>query len=205
MKYSPEIISSLKQGGIGVLPTDTIYGIVACALNAKAVERVYEVRRRRPDKPCIILIADVSDLSRFGITVDQSTHQLINKLWPGAISIILPCEHEDFSFLHRGTKTLAFRLPASDALRVFLRATGPLIAPSANPEGMQPATTIGEAKIYFDDRVDFYLPVQAPAQNGLKIPLIGAPSTVVEIRKGKVVVLRQGAADINEELKEYGE
>lgn len=205
MKYSPEIISSLKQGGIGVLPTDTIYGIVACALNAKAVERVYEVRRRRPDKPCIILIADVSDLSRFGITVDQSTHQLINKLWPGAISIILPCEHEDFSFLHRGTKTLAFRLPASDALRAFLRATGPLIAPSANPEGMKPATTIGEAKIYFDDRVDFYLPDQAPAQNGPEIPLIGAPSTVVEIRKGKVVVLRQGAADINEELKEYGE
>jgi L-threonylcarbamoyladenylate synthase len=84
MKYSQQIIKSLKEGGVGVIPTDTVYGIVCSALNEKSVEKVYGIRRRRPDKPCIILIADISDLSLFGIEIDspsnQVTKQLINKV-----------------------------------------------------------------------------------------------------------------------------
>ena len=84
------VSGKLLTGQIGVLPTDTIYGVVARALDSKAVERVYQVRGRRPDKPCIILIADVADLTGFGITLDPSTLELLNLLWPGSISIVLP-------------------------------------------------------------------------------------------------------------------
>lgn len=192
MTYSPQTIQSLKDGRIGVLPTDTIYGLVASALNEKAVERVYEVRGRRPDKPCIILIADVSDLSRFGIKLTtQVTDQLINRLWPGQISIVLPCDRSELAYLHRGTKTLAFRLPANEDLREFLRQTGPLIAPSANPEGQAHAVTIEKARAYFADTVDFYEDA-GPQSSG--------PSTVVEIRDGKISILRQGALTIPPEL-----
>ncbi len=196
------IVKSLKAGGVGVLPTDTIYGVVARALNEKSVERVYQLKGRTPTKPCIILIADISDLSLFGITVGRLTDQLINRLWPGPVSIILPCTNQKFSYLHRGTNSLAFRLPADESLRTLLRETGPLIAPSANPEGQPPATTIEEAKKYFGDNMDFYLPFEAFAKKGEDAvgKFSGKPSTLVEIRGGKVVILRQGSAVIPAEL-----
>lgn len=194
-KAYEEVTQKLLAGGIGVLPTDTIYGIVARALDAKAVERVYEVRRRRPDKPCIILIADVSDLEQFGV----APLPVLEKLWPGAVSVILSCHDEasmgeggdDLVYLHRGTNALAFRLPAGEDLRELLRKTGPLIAPSANIEGMKPAVTIEDAKVYFDDKVDFYVDV------GMRV---GEPSTLVEVKDGRVLVLRQGAVNIPVEL-----
>lgn len=183
---------------MGVLATDTIYGVVAQALNEKAVERVYEVRHRRPDKPCIILIGDVSDLEKFGIQLTNGftrrggqADQLINKLWPGGVSIIFPCNAEQLVYLHRGTKTLALRLPDDEGLRSLLKETGPLIAPSANPEGQAHAVTIEKARAYFADTVDFYDDA-GPRQGG--------PSTVVEIKDGKVVVLREGAVKIPAEL-----
>jgi L-threonylcarbamoyladenylate synthase len=196
-----EIIEQLRAGGVVVLATDTLYGIVACALNEKAVQRVYDTKGRAPEKPCIILIADIGDLSLFGITVDQLTEQLINRLWPGPISIVLACDKPEFAYLHRGTKTLAFRLPADEEFRAFLRETGPLIAPSANPEGQPPAVTIEEAKAYFSDKVDFYLPAEAVAKEGEDDGrLEGKPSTLVAIENGKVVVLRQGIYKVSESL-----
>ncbi len=96
-----ETIEQLRAGGVVVLPTDTLYGIVACALNEVAVQRVYDIKGRAPEKPCIILIADIADLSLFGITVDQLTSQLLSRLWPGPISIVLPCDKPEFTYLHR--------------------------------------------------------------------------------------------------------
>ncbi len=186
------IIAQLKEGSIGILPTDTLYGIVAPALNQKAVERVYAVKGRRPDKPCIILISEISDLGQFGINPDMQTADILTSLWPGPISIVLPCQAEalakdgladNLEYLHRGTKTLAFRLPQNDELRDFLRETGPLIAPSANLEGKEPAHTIADAESYFNGRVDFY------ADGGT---LEGAASTVIALENGKVKILRQG-------------
>lgn len=195
MKCSQQIIKFLKEGGVGVVPTDTVYGIVCSALNEKSVEKVYEIRRRRPDKPCIILIADISDLSLFGIGIDspsnQVTKQLIGQLWPGPVSIVLPCNKEELSYLHRGTNTLAFRLPANEDLRAMLRETGPLIAPSANPEGQAPAVTIEKAREYFSDSVDFYEDAG---------PRAGEPSTVVSVENGRIRILRQGSAIIPAEL-----
>jgi len=194
------ITDQLKTGAIGVLPTDTIYGLVARALDSKAVERVYEVRRRRPDKPCIILIADIKDLEQFGMATPEDTLRVVGRLWPGAVSIVLPCDNSpaggEFSYLHRGTKTLAFRLPDNDVLRSMLRNTGPLIAPSANPEGMKPAATIQQAREYFGDSVDFYLPVSTDVD----APLVSEPSTLVEIKNGRLVVLRQGGFKIPKDL-----
>ena len=194
MKTTPlNPIQQLRAGAIGVLATDTLYGLVACALNQTAVQRVYQVKGRAPGKPCIILIPDISDLIKFGVHLtDHATSQLVSTLWPGPVSIVFPCDQIDFEYLHRGTATLAFRLPADEELRALLRATGPLIAPSANPEGQPPAKTIEEAIGYFGERVDFYL------DSGLRT---SEPSTLVEIQNGKVVVLRQGLATIPKEVR----
>jgi L-threonylcarbamoyladenylate synthase len=185
---SKKIVKILKEGGIGVLPTDTIYGLVGTALNPQTVERIYKVRKRNPKKPFIILIQSIKDLEKFNVhPEDKQEKEILAKYWPGKVSIILPCQDQRFKYLHRGTQTLAFRLPDEKNLVQLIKQTGPLVAPSANPEGLPPATTIEEAKNYFGDNVDFYVDA-----GELNLP----PSTLIALEKGKVVVKREGAVRI---------
>ena len=96
------IAERIKQGEIGVIPTDTIYGIVCSAFNENSVEKLYKIRKRNKDKPMIILIGSVNDLKLFNIDA-------IVKNWPEKTSIVFDCN--DFEYLHRGKRSLAFRLP----------------------------------------------------------------------------------------------
>ncbi len=186
---APARISKIiRDGGTGVLPTDTIYGLVASALDKKAVGKVYKMRERNPKKPFIILISSVRDLEIFGIRVDKKLRSLLFKFWPGKVSVILPCPLKRYHYLHRGTNSLAFRLPANEDLIEILKKTGPLIAPSANLEGLPPAKTIERARKYFGDQAEFY------ADSG---KLDSPPSTLIRISaNGEVAVLRRGAMKI---------
>jgi L-threonylcarbamoyladenylate synthase len=146
------------------------------------------VRGRNPEKPCVILIADVLDLALFGIDIQSVEVWVASKYWPGKVSAILPCKHPEMQYLHRGTNTLAFRIPEKPELRDILRETGPLIAPSANPEGEIPARTVKEAKKYFGKKVDFY------ADEGEKE---SEPSTLIKITGEDIDILRKGEAEID--------
>ena len=158
-----KIIDILKKGGIGVLPTDTIYGLVGLALDKEAVERIYKVRKRDSRKPFIILINSLKDLDIFSVKINGRTEDFLKKIWPGPVSVILPISDErqetkdKFRYLHRDTGTLAFRLPKNFAFRTILKKTGPLVAPSANIAGQPSAFIIKEAKKYFGGSVDFYV------------------------------------------------
>lgn len=150
-------IATLQNGGIGVIATDTIYGIVGQALNRTTTERIYKVKKRTPMKPFIILISSLVDLESFNVTINEQTKLILDNYWPGPVSIILDCQSDDFEYLHRGTNTLAFRIPAKSELIDIITQTGPLVAPSANPEGLEPAADITAARTYFGESVDFYI------------------------------------------------
>jgi L-threonylcarbamoyladenylate synthase len=182
------IIKILKTGGVGVMPTDTIYGLLGSALNEKTVERIYRVRQRQPDKPLIILVSSLADLKLFGVKLDKNTVDILDKYWPGKISVILLCSLKKFDYLHRGTKNLAFRLPKNKWLQDLLKKTGPLVAPSANPEGLSPAKNVTEAKKYFGEQVDFYQVGKISSSQS---------STLIEIANGKIKVLREGAVKVS--------
>ncbi|MCK9352442.1 MAG: L-threonylcarbamoyladenylate synthase [Candidatus Pacebacteria bacterium] len=176
-----EIIQILKNGGIGVLPTDTLYGLVGRALVPETVARIYRVRKRSPEKPLIILISSVNELELFGVSKDREEVKAAQGFWPGKVSIILPCHDPKFEYLHRGTNTLAFRLPDKPDLLELLKETGPLAAPSANPEGEPPALTAEEAKKYFGSDADFYDDV------GI---IRSEPSAIIKITGNKIDVIR---------------
>jgi len=188
--FNQNLIDSLKKGGLAVLPTDTLYGIHASALDQKSVENVYRIRKRAPEKPFIILIGSIDQIKLFGIKIDGQTKNIMNNYWPGKLSIVLPCIESKYEYLHRGTETLAFRLPDKKELIDFLLITGPLISTSVNPEGMPPAKTIEEAKKYFGNQINFYI------DQG---KLDSLPSTVIKIENGKIEVLRQGKVIIHNE------
>ncbi len=174
-------IDILKEGGIGVIPTDTLYGLVGQALSQVAVDRIYALKQRPPQKPCIILVSSIEDLEQFGVDLDMETHEILKELWPGPTSIILPIKADHLSYLDRGTHTLAFRLPDNIDLVKLLSLTGPLIAPSANPDSQPPAETIDQAQAYFGPHVDFY--VDGGRRNG-------SPSRLIKLENGQMTVLR---------------
>lgn len=175
MKPIPkEIIEKIRMGAIAVLPTDTIYGIVGSALRSDVVERIYDLQTRGGKKPMIVLISGIEDLKKFSIVLSSKYSSFLKKIWPAPISVIIPCPEEEYKYLHRGMKTVAFRLPKDEWLRNLLKKTGPLVAPSASPEGLRPAQTIQDAKNYFGERVDLYI------DGGVKR---GEPSMLIEIKR----------------------
>lgn len=179
--------SLITNGSVGVIPTDTIYGLVGSALMPEVVERIYTIRARDTSKPLIVLIALLQDLERFGIIPDRRLKSVLEKYWPGPVSVILQIPNERYDYLHRGTNGIAFRLPDKKELIELIIKTGPLVAPSANPEGKPLARAIDEARAYFGDRVDFYV------DEGV---LGGPSSTLAEYVNGKLRIIRQGAVPI---------
>lgn len=175
------IIGLLKKGGVGVVPTDTIYGLVGCALLRQTVEKIYTLRQRDVQKPLIILISSLDDLKIFNIELSTKTKKILSQFWPGPVSIILPCNDDHFFYLHRGTNSLAFRIPDKPPLLALIKKVGPLVAPSANLEGQPPAQTIKQANKYFGDKVSFYI-------DGGKI--CAPPSTIISLEKNKITLIR---------------
>lgn len=180
--HTDDLAQAIKAGGVGVIPTDTLYGLVGSALLPDAVERIYELKRRDQTKPFIVLIADVGDVEQFGIVLSDELRTALADYWPGAYSIILPTLDEQFEYLHRGSDQIAFRLPDNETLVELLRETGPLVAPSANTEGMPPATNVAEARNYFGTSVDFYVEGEE---------LSGRASTIIEITPDGTRVVRE--------------
>ncbi len=134
----------------------------------------------------------MSELKRFAIDISKEQELVLKKYWsfaknqdfqPGPTSIVLDCSDEKFAYLHRGTKTLAFRIPAPKALRDLLLKTGPLIAPSANTEKFPASENIINAKEYFGDTVDLYVdggPVASKASKVIKLHKNGSVSILRE-------------------------
>lgn len=182
--FDARLVKLLKAGKVGVLPSDTIYGLSCRALDARAVERVYAIKHRDKDKPLVVLISSVDQLKELGIVTTEAAPAL--RYWPGKLTAVCMAEYAQ-EWLHRGTYTVAVRQPAYEQLLKLIAKIGPLISTSANPQGQKPAATISQAKEYFSDNVDFYVDAGK---------LSGKPSTLVKPVFTKLKVLRQGAVRI---------
>jgi len=184
---NPKLIKLIKDGGIGVIPTDTIYGLICSANDREAVNALYKIKGRDTDKPLIILISNIKELRNYGVVLSKIQLDFLKKNWPGKKSIIFSAEPGENDYLQRGSNTLTFRLPADNKLLSLLQKTGPLVAPSANPQGKSPAENIDDIMNYFIGQVDFVV-------DGGNIT--GVPSTLVSFVGDKPKVLRQGTEKI---------
>ncbi len=152
-RLSSEVANVLSQGAVGIIRTDTIYGLVARANDKVAVERVFQCKGRDDTKSPIVLI---SSLDQLFDKPSPEIQALLDSHWPGKVSIIIPSTNAP-DWIMRGNHSVAYRLPESEELRGLIEQTGPLIAPSANPQGLTPAISIQEAQQYFGETVDFYV------------------------------------------------
>lgn len=172
--------SLLQAGSVGVIPTDTLYGLVCQLANQAAVERIYDIKQRAHTKPIgTILIADPVQLED-----SVSPHELLaaQVYWPGPVSVLLTVNTK-FSYAHRGKMSLPFRIPNEANLRNLIMRTGPLATTSANIAGELPATTVQEAMGIFRQNVDFYVDGGDLSSN--------KPSKIIEIKHGDVQIIRE--------------
>ncbi len=186
------IADILNKDGVVIIPTDTLYGIVGRAFSKKAVERIYKIKGREKGKPCIVLITSFRELEQLGVQKMTPLNQwylLLKKIWPGAVSVVLPSSSAKWRYLHRGTGGIAFRMVGKKNRNLYdlLQQTGPLVAPSANPQGLAPARTVKEAEMYFKNKVDAYIDGKLNDKS---------PSTLVSLLGSKPKILRQGSVDI---------
>jgi L-threonylcarbamoyladenylate synthase len=174
-----------KPGAVGVIPTDTVYGIVARAADRASVKRLYEVKKRS-HKPGTIIAASREQLELLGLK--HRYLKAVEQFWPGAVSIIIPASDPDLAYLRQGQPSLAVRIPKLTTLHELLTKTGPLLTSSANIAGEPVAVNVEQAKAYFGNQVDFY-------EDGGNLAGHQA-STLIQIVDDAVVVLRQGAVKV---------
>ena len=166
-------ISALKNGQLTIAKTDTIYGILAAANSEKAVERLYEVKRRSLDKPVIILVANIDEIPDLAPSIKRK-YQEISKNRPA--TIVTKVSPNFLPHLPRNGGTLAFRVVPESPLAELIRTVGLLVAPSANPSGEEPAKNVTEAINYFHDLVPIYVDSGETAD--------AQPSQIVRIDEG---------------------
>jgi L-threonylcarbamoyladenylate synthase len=183
MKYTDiqlkQAIDTLVSGGVVVMPTDTVYGIVCSANRPDAVEKIFDIKKRI-NKLGTILFANKQQLLEFGF--DENLVGAAFSYWPGPVSIILPSP-KNKKYLAKEWDSLAVRIPEPEWLKRLLLKTGPLATTSANYPDEPTATNIEQAKSIFESKVDFYL-------DGGEI-INSKPSKIVCILpNGKIKVLR---------------
>lgn len=186
-KYLDDVLMGIViAGGVGIMPTDTMYGIVASAYYKNAVERIYTLKRRQ-GKPGTIIASSVEQLVDIGISRQDIERACV--YWPGAVSVVLPIKN-DKTWLHQGYKTVPVRIIENGELAQLLEVVGPLVTSSANLSAQPPITTIGEAKKVFADELDFYVDIGEIAHS--------TASTIITFDdNNEIKILRQGVVNIN--------
>jgi tRNA threonylcarbamoyl adenosine modification protein (Sua5/YciO/YrdC/YwlC family) len=182
--HDPQLLALLKDGAVGVLPSDTVYGLMCRAADEQAVRRLY-LLKSRDHKPGTLIAASIEQFVELGIKARYL--KPVAQFWPGAVSVETP-HHIDY--LNMGTGRQGLRIPADPPLQKLLEQTGPLQTTSANMPGEPVANTIAEAQAYFGDTVDFY--VDGGDLSGRP------PSTIIQIIDDAIEIIREGAVKIDE-------
>lgn len=174
----------LENGGAVILPTETVYGLFAQALNEDAVNRVYQLKQRPRDKAMNLNISNLNDIYFFSQNTPFFLEKLYNRFMPGPLTIILKANKNVPFWVNSGLDTVGFRLPNHEQTLRLISETGPLIGPSANISGNE------SGKKFSDIQAQF--PVDLPGIEDDQA-LTGVDSTILDLSGQKARILRQGA------------
>ena len=179
-----KIENILAAGGAIVLPTETVYGLFAQALNEEAVERVYELKRRPRDKALNLNVASLEEIYGFSKNQPSYLKQLYQTFLPGPLTIILQANDRVPTWINSGVKTVGFRIPKHPVTLDLIRKYGPLIGSSANLSGKASGTSFQQIMMDFQEEISG---VEDDAA------LTGQDSTILDLSGEKALILRQGA------------
>ena len=179
-----KIKQELEKGGAVVLPTETVYGLFAKALDKKAVNLVYQLKRRPRDKALNLNVAHLDDILNFSKNQPPYLQKLVDGFLPGPLTIILEANDKVPYWVNSDLTTVGFRMPNHPVTLELIREFGPLIGPSANISGQASGASFKEILKDFGQEV---LGIEDDAF------LTGQDSTIIDLSGSKVKILRQGS------------
>ena len=179
----------LNNGGLAIVPTDTVYGVAARPDIPGVVEKVFRAKGRETGKALVVMVADLDSALELADREEYEDLCRLGRLWPGALTIVLKAAPLDWLHGVAPLGTLGIRVPDYAFLLLLLRRTGPLAVTSANMSGNRTPASFDEIDPNFLERLDDYTAVASDDSGP------GKPSTIVELLESKLKVLRAG--DIN--------
>ena len=174
----------LTSGGAVVLPTETVYGLFAQALNEEAVNSVYQLKQRPRDKAMNLKVSNLNDINFFSQNTPFFLEKLYNRFMPGPLTIILKANDNVPFWVNSGLDTVGFRVPNHVKTLQLISETGPLIGPSANISGNESGKKFSDIQAQFSVDLPGIEDDQA---------LTGIDSTILDLSGQKARILRQGA------------
>ena len=181
-----EISKIIKNGGIVVFPTETVYGIGTNGLNKEAISRLYEVKQRPTSKPISLLVSSIEMVDMVAKDITDMEYKLMDKFFPGPLTIILKKKNIVPDNLTNNTDTVGIRMPDNIIAKKLIEyAKVPIATPSANISGKPSGTDINYIMENFKDKVDYYI-------DGGQSKL-GIGSTIVKVENGYPLILREGS------------
>ncbi len=184
----------LRKGELVAIPTETVYGLAANALNPDAVLKIYETKNRPAFNPLIVHVHDADDFSKYANEVPDLVKKLAKKFSPGPLTFVLPKKNIIPDIVTGGGETVALRVPGHPlTLKLLSQLDFPLAAPSANPFGYISPVNAFHVKDQLDGKIPYIL-------DGGNC-MVGVESTVVTVENGKLIVLRLGGVAV-ESLKD---
>jgi L-threonylcarbamoyladenylate synthase len=187
-----KIASLIDEGAVMLFPTDTVVGL-GCRFDSKeGISRIREMKGIKTENPLAVLISSLDDLNDLKVRKSRVFNKLIEKMWPGGLTVVLSSE-DSYPCCGEGN-TLGLRMPDSDLMRKIIKMAGrPIAATSANFHGVPPPASIKDVDSRIAKKVDYVL--------DLPIKGVGLPSTVVKIEAGDVRIIREGAIASEEILE----
>ncbi|HYP25874.1 MAG TPA: L-threonylcarbamoyladenylate synthase [Blastocatellia bacterium] len=177
--------SIIREGGLVAFPTETVYGLGADSMNERAIGRIFEAKGRPSDNPLIVHVDDREKLARVAAEVSEKAERLMEKFWPGPLTLVLKRRPEVPPAVSAGLPTVAVRMPASRiALALIRHARTPVAAPSANASGRPSPTSASHVLADLGGRIDMILDGGATD--------IGIESTVLDVTTDPPIILRPG-------------
>ena len=181
----------LLTGGTVIFPTDTVYGLGANALDNDTVEKIYKIKGRDKKKPINVLIADYEDILKVAEIPSREEGKLMEKFWPGSLTIILKRKAGVAETAAAGGETIGIRMPKNELARNLIREVGfPIATTSANLSGDEAGTNLDNIEKEVLEQVDFVLEGEEDSSD--------VASTIVEFKDGKPVILREGEIKLAE-------
>jgi len=180
-----EAASIIRNGGVVVFPTRSLYGLGADAFNARAVNRIFHIKQRPVNKPILVLIKDKDELDRLAALVPTAATAIMERFWPGRVSIVFQAKKRLSANLTAGTNKIGIRLPGHNIAYTLVKAAGsPITGTSANLSGSAGCFQINDLDEKIVHSVDLILDA-GPLRGG-------AGSTVVDVTGETPLILRQG-------------
>ena len=181
----------IKEGGIVIFPTETVYGIGTNGLNKEAIKKLYEVKQRPLNKPISLLVSNIEMVNQVAKNISKLEYKIMQNFFPGPLTIILEKKDIVPDILTANTNTVGIRMPSGEIARKLIEYAGvPIATPSANISGKPSGTNIKDIQKDFVGKVDCFI------DNGES--KLGIPSTIVRVINDEVHILRQGSISMEQ-------